>query len=339
METGKSETPEVYPLTKPFATEHLAVGDGHSLFIQQFGNPKGIPVMYLHGGPGGGCDAKHAQLFDPKKYHIILHDQRGGGKSTPSTKENLKTNTTQHLIGDIEKIRTHFGYDKVLLCGISWGSTLALAYAQQFPARVLGLALGAIFLGERWNLDWMCRPQGAAKFFPAEYRVFLDALNLQWDSSTDEIITTLNASLTHGDEAFRNKAIMAWLSYLDRVASPAWQPPAHADDNAKPDWEFLTRLVQIDMHYILNDYFMQPRQLLFHANQLRGISGVLVHGRYDMLCPVKQAYQLHQAWPESSLTIVQKAAHSTAELRPMLIAALDQFTLENGFNLAQQEAA
>jgi proline iminopeptidase len=254
---------ELYSEIEPYRTQRLAVDDLHELHIEECGNPDGLPVIFLHGGPGAGVSPYHRRFFDPARYRIVLFDQRGAGKSTPHAE--LRDNTTWHLVADIETIREHFGIDRWVVFGGSWGSTLALAYAQTHPERVLGLVLRGIFLGRPHELRWFNELDGGARWiFPERWERYLEAGNF--------------------DEP--------------RVA---------------------ISVARSEAHYFRQEVFLEPDQLLRDVGRIRHIPATIVHGRYDIICPVKSAYDLSQAWPEAELRIVL-AGHSAAD--PAIVDAL-----------------
>jgi len=283
---------------------HLDVGDGHSLYVEESGNSAGIPVIFLHGGPGSGCEDYHRRFFDPDRYRIILFDQRGSGRSIPHA--DLQANTTAHLIADIERIREHLGVDRWVVFGGSWGSTLGLAYAETYPERVMGLILRGIFLCRDEDIRWFYQ-QGASRVFPDYWRDFLKPIPA---SEQGDMVAAYHRRLLGEDEVARMAAAKAWSLWEGRTASLESNPNviAHFDD------PFVAlSLARIECHYFQNQSFLEPNQLLRDARRLSDIPGVIVHGRYDMICPVDQAIALHQAWPEARLEIVPDAGHSASE--------------------------
>lgn len=283
----------------------IAVGDGHWLYVEEYGRKGGRPCLFLHGGPGSGAQHHHRALFDADRDHAILFDQRGAGRSHPYL--SLNANTTPNLVADIELIREHFGIDRWLVVGGSWGSTLALAYAETHPERVTGLVLRAIFLGTRREVDWAFVE--GPKIFRAElYAAFRDWL--PHDERHDPIAGYLRRLL--GDDApARRDAAVIWNAY-ERVLSElapanAELPTTIASDARVPPTPI------VEAHYIANDFFLDAGQLLANAESLTGIKGAIIQGRYDLLCPPSNAAALHHAWPGSRLTIIDKAGHAMSE--------------------------
>ncbi len=283
---------------------HLDVGNGHSLYVEESGNSTGLPVIFLHGGPGSGCEDYHRQFFDPKRYRIIMFDQRGAGRSTPHA--NLEANTTAHLLADIELIRTHLYIDQWVVFGGSWGSTLGLAYAEAYPQRVMGLILRGVFLCRDEDIDWFYQ-QGASRVFPDYWRDFLAPIP---ESERGQMVAAYHQRLFGKDDVARMAAAKAWSLWEGRTASLLTNPNVIAHFN---DPFVALSLARIECHYFLHHAFLEPDQLLRDAHRLAGIPGVIVHGRYDMICPVDQAMALHQAWPEAHLEIVPDAGHAASE--------------------------
>ncbi len=292
----------LFPEISPFATHQLPVGNGHTLYVEQSGNPTGIPVIVLHGGPGSGSKPKHRQIFDPTLYHIIILDQRGAGLSTPHG--SLEANTTQHLVEDIETIRTHLGLGQVVLYGSSWGSTLALAYAQTHPRQVLGLVISAIWLGTRRELDWFTHPEGLARFFPAQYAAMLEALGNP--SSPEDIFPRLHAALQK-DDAHAYTVARA-VSRLDALSMDLDPDMAALEDFLNgPDF-FLTP-IRIWAHYFINDCFLTPHQLLQGAPTIAHLPITIIQAGLDLCCPPETAYALHKALPTSTYSYIHLCGH------------------------------
>jgi proline iminopeptidase len=306
-----------FPQGKPRLDFQLDVGDGHGLYVEESGNPAGLPAIFLHGGPGSGCEAYHRRFFDPDRYRIILFDQRGSGRSTPHAE--LEANTTAHLVSDIERIRAHLAIDQWIVFGGSWGSTLGLAYAQTHPDRVLGLILRGIFLCRDEDIHWFYQ-EGASRVFPEYWQDYLAPIP---EAERGDMVSAYHRRLFGADEVSRMAAAKAWSLWEGRTASLQTNPTviAHFDD------PFVAlSLARIECHYFLNHAFLEQNQLLRDADRLAGIPGVIVHGRYDMICPVDQAIALHQAWPAAKLEIVPDAGHSASE--PGIARALVQATQE-----------
>ena len=309
---------DLYPDLEAAAIHRLDVGDGHELHIEQCGNLGGIPAVFLHGGPGAGIEPYHRRFFDPVRYHTVLFDQRGSGRSTPHAA--LEGNDTPRLVGDIERVREFLGIERWLVFGGSWGSTLALAYAQAHPERVTGLILRGIFLCRPHEIHWFYQ-QGASRLFPDFWEDFVAPVD---PAHRHDLLHAYHRLLTGEDELTRLKAARAWAAWEARTASLRVNPVVvdHFADAA-----VALSLARIECHYFVNDAFLAPDQLLRNASRLSGIPGVIVHGRYDVICPVENAWQLHRAWPESELHIVPDAGHSAAEpgIRSALVEATDRF--------------
>lgn len=310
-----SQSPD--PL-RPFDARMLDVGDGHWLYVEEVGKRGGIPALFLHGGPGSGAQHLHRRLFDPERFHAFLFDQRGAGRSHPYL--SLNENTTQKLIADIEAIREHFAIERWLVVGGSWGSTLAVAYAEAFPQRVTGVALRAIFLGTRAEVEWAF-VDGPKLFRPDLFADFVEQLP---EGERSDPLAAYLRRLTDPDSAVQTPAAQVWAAY-ERILSEL--TPAHARLSASPGRsERLPPTPIIEGHYIRNDFFLADGQLLRDAHKLRGIPGVIVQGRYDLLCPPKTAYALAEAWESCRLNIVDKAGHAITEPGVMdaLTAAVDE---------------
>lgn len=308
----------MYPSSEPYDQQYFAVGDGHDLYLEQSGNPQGIPVVYLHGGPGSGCADWYRQFFDPKKYRVIMFDQRGAGKSTP--KASLENNTTQHLIADIEKIRQHLNVVAWMVFGGSWGSTLALAYAQTHPQAVTSLVLRGIFLCRDQDIKWFYQ-SGTGRVFPEFWQDFIAPIAAE---KRADMIKAYYEVLTGDDQRKQLEAARAWSVWEGRTINliPDMQ---HAENfNAA---EFALAFARIECHYFINQGFMRPEQLLQDIGVMQHIPGIIVHGRYDMVCPVEQAYALASVWPNAELRIIADAGHSIAEagITQALLDATDQF--------------
>lgn len=308
----------LYPDINPYRSTHLAVGDGHSLYLEECGNPAGIPVLFIHGGPGGGCNASHRRFFNPEKYRILLFDQRGCGRSTPHA--CLEQNTTAHLIDDMEQIRTHLGIEQWLLFGGSWGSTLALAYAETFPEAVCGMILRGIFLCREADIQWFYQ-HGASALFPDYWQDYLAPIP---EAERADLLTAYHRRLTSDNELARMAAAKAWSVWEGRCST--LQPnPDVVEHFADP--HFALAMARIEAHYFINSAFLEPNQLLRDAGRLRDIPITLVHGRYDVVCPLEQAFALHQALPHAQLHVIRDAGHSAFEpgIIDNLIQATDQF--------------
>lgn len=302
----------LYPPIEPYAEERIAVSPIHTLHVEQCGNPDGAPVVFLHGGPGGGIGPNMRRFFDPAHYRVILFDQRGCGRSTP--RGELEGNTTWDLVADIERIRVHCGIERWIVFGGSWGSTLALAYAERHPERVRALALRGIFLLRRFEVEWFYQ-RGAGLIFPDAWHDFLAPIP---EAERDDLIAAYHRRLTAPDHATRLNAARAWAKWEARtsylIANDSYV--ASFDDDAHA-----LEFSRIEAHYFVNRGFLDAdSQLLRDAYRLAGIPGVIVQGRYDVVCPAVSAWDLAKAWPDATLRIVPNAGHSafdsanTAEL-------------------------
>ncbi len=310
---------ELYPAIEPFDTGTLAVDDRHTLYYEQSGNPKGKPVVLLHGGPGGGCNPKMRCFHDPAKYRIVLFDQRGAGRSTPHA--DLVDNTTWHLVADIEALREHLGIEQWQVFGGSWGSTLALAYAQAHARRVSELVLRGIFMLRRWELEWFYQ-DGASRLFPEAWQHYIAAIP---EAERADLIGAFHKRLTSSDEATRLDAARAW-SVWEGATSFLHVDADFADSHA--DAEFALAFARIENHYFVNGGFFEvDDQLLRDAYRIVDIPGVIVHGRYDVVCPVQNAWDLHLAWPKAQLEITPASGHSAFEVENIdaLVRATDAF--------------
>ena len=311
----------LYPPIKPYRTGRLRVSDLHEIYFEESGNPQGKPALFLHGGPGGGTDPKMRRFFDPEHYRIVLLDQRGCGKSTPHAA--LAENTTWHLIEDIERLREHLGIHRWLVFGGSWGSTLALAYAETHPARVTELVLRGIFLLRRWELEWFYQsPGGAAALFPDLWEHYIEPIP---PAERGEMMRAYYARLTSEDPGVRARAAQAWSSW---EGATSYLRTA-ADYVAKfADGPYAEAFARIECHYFVNGgFFETDGQLLANVPRIRDIPAVIVQGRYDVVCPMRSAWDLHRAWPEADLRIVPDAGHSAFERGTLheLVSATDRF--------------
>ncbi len=306
----------LFPEIRPNETFYLQAGS-HELYVEESGNSGGLPVLFLHGGPGAGSRPYHRRFFDPEIYRIIVFDQRGAGRSRPHAE--LANNTTKNLISDIELIREHFSIEQWLVFGGSWGSTLALLYAQAYPNNVLGLILRGIFLCRRHEIAWFYQ-QGASRVFPDYWRDFLAPIP---ESERDDMVAAYYARLTGDDEIARMAAAKAWAQWEARCAS--LQPdPGIRDEFADP--HVALSLARIEAHYFYHDCFLAPNQILRDAHRLHHIPGVIVHGRYDLICPLENAVQLQEAWPAAQLKVISDAGHAATE--PRITDALLKATQE-----------
>lgn len=301
------------------STQHMAVGDGHEIYVETVGRTDGIPAVYLHGGPGSGCQPDHRRLFDPLRFHAVLFDQRGAGRSRP--KGSREANTLPHLIADMEAIRERLGFERWLVVGGSWGATLALAYAQAYPQRVSGIVLRATFLGTRGELEGAFLNR-LPNLYPGLNEDFLSLL------LPEERAQPLEAywrRVLDSDPIIHGPASRAWHD-TERILSEHKPAKTRLDlasvgDAARglPSTSFM------EAHYFQNDCFMKPGQLLENAGQLRGIPGLIVQGRYDLLCPPSTAQALLKVWPDATLRMVEAAGHSLYDpgVRDAVIEAID----------------
>ena len=310
---------ELYPEIEPYRTERFPVGDGHTLYIEECGNPEGLPAVFLHGGPGAGLSSYHRRFFDPARWRVVLFDQRGAGKSMPFA--SLDANTTQHLVDDIEKVREHLGIERWLVFGGSWGSTLALAYAETHPDRITGLVLRGIFLGRDEELRWFNEADGGARrIFPERWACFRDFIP---EAERGNMVDAYWRRLDGDDEAVRLAAAHAWGDYEGGSTTLEHDPTA-AGIFADP--QTALSVARLEAHYFRHGMFLQPGQVLRDIGRIRHIQGVIVHGRYDIICPAKTAFDLHEAWPEADFHLVL-AGHAASEpaIVGKLIEATDRF--------------
>ncbi|QFR34331.1 prolyl aminopeptidase [Ancylobacter sp. TS-1] len=314
-----SELRTLYPPIEPFESGMLDVGNGHSIYWERVGTRGAKPAVFLHGGPGGGLMPNQRRLFDPARYDVILFDQRGCGRSTPHAE--LEANTTWHLVADIERLRETFGFQKWQVFGGSWGSTLALAYAETHPERVSELILRGVYTVTRSELDWYYR-FGVSEMFPDKWEGFLAPLETPEERA--DPVRAYRALLTGADEAKKLAAAKAW-SIWEGETITLLPEPATAD--AFHDGHFALAFARIENHYFFHDAWLGDRQLLNDAHRLRGIPGVIVHGRYDMPCPARYAWELHKAWPEAEFHLIEGAGHAYSEpgILDRLIRATDKF--------------
>jgi len=292
----------LFPEITPFQTHAIAVGGGHTLYVEQSGNPEGLPVVVLHGGPGGGCKDKHRQRFDPEVYRIVCFDQRGCGRSTFEAR--LAANTTQHLVDDIETIRTQLGLGKIAVYGTSWGSTLALAYAQTHPQQVLGMVLGGIFLGTEYELAWMTHPAGAPRFHPVEYRAVVAQLG---NPAPQDILATLYQALAGTNADFAQRIAVLWSRYEAVCSEPA---PNRAEiEEFLATTPTLLEHATLEAHYFMNGCFLESNQLMANVERIAHLPIHILQGALDMVCPPETAIALHAALPNSNLVVVPLCGH------------------------------
>lgn len=301
----------LYPEIKPYARHELSVGDGHVLYVDESGSPDGLPVVFIHGGPGAGCDSSSRRFFDPALYRIVTFDQRGCGRSTPHA--SLEHNTTAHLIADMQKIREHLKIEQWVLFGGSWGSTLALAYAQTHPERVLGLLLRGIFLCRPQDFSWFYQ-EGASRLFPDYWQDYLAPIP---QAERGDLMAAYYKRLTGADQIAQMHAAKAWSIWEGRTAT--LRPNTQVVERFAEPHRALS-IARIECHYFVNNAFLEPDQLVRDMPKIAHLPGVIVHGRYDVICPLDNAWAVHQAWPNSELHVIRDAGHAAAE--PGIVDAL-----------------
>jgi proline iminopeptidase len=307
-----------YAPIEPYDAGRLKVSPIHELYYEQVGNPNGQPAVFLHGGPGGGLVTEYRQFFDPAVYRVVLFDQRGAGKSTPHA--SLEDNTTWHLVDDIERLRVHFGIERWLVFGGSWGSTLALTYAQTHPERVTALVLRGIFLCRPREIRWFYQEgEGASAIFPDTWEEYVRVIP---EAERGDMLSAYHRRLMSDDEAVRLEAARAW-SIWEGSTSKLFPDPNLVQHYAEPHTALA--LARIECHYFVNNIFFESdNYLIGNIGKIRHIPGVIVQGRYDIVCPIMSAWDLHRAWPEADLKIIRDAGHSATE--PGIISALVEAT-------------
>lgn len=313
--------PNLYPEIAPYTTLRLPVGQANVLHVELAGNPKGIPVLFLHGGPGAGLPTNYRRFFHPDKYHIVGFDQRGCGKSEPFAQ--LENNSTEHLVADIEQIRQHLGISTWLVFGGSWGATLALVYAIQHRVNVMGIILRGTFLARQQDVDWFMHPQGgAANMFPEHYRLFAE--NVGFPKSSNDICEAYYEIFKTADEITQAHALKSWYAWEERISKLVLPYPSSIETH---HFHFVKSLALLECHYLRHQCFIEENYILDNISQLAEIPATIVHGRYDAICKMEAAYALHQQWPNSVLQIVPDAGHSTAEngIVKALCKATDDF--------------
>jgi proline iminopeptidase len=311
---------ELFPQIAPFDSFDLSVTEIHTIHVTRFGNPEGQPIIFLHGGPGGGVHPKNAQFFDPEKFHIILFDQRGCGNSKPFAE--ISENDTWSLVGDIEAIRNHLEIEKWGVFGGSWGSTLSLAYAITHPERVSWLILRGIFLGTDREINHLY-VDGASRLFPDEFDKFLAPLN---ESEREDIIGSYYKKLQSEDSAVRSEAARAWSIWEGSIIKLI--PDAQTIEEMGDD-KFADAFARIECHYFTNSCFFESTDFILHnVHRIKDIPGVIIHGRYDVVCALESAWSLHKAWPKSELKIIPNAGHSASEpgICSELLSAVKKFS-------------
>lgn len=311
----------LYPAIEPSAAGLLDVGDGNRVYWEVCGNPDGTPALIVHGGPGSGCTPGQRRFFDPDRYRVVLFDQRGCGRSRPDAGDpatDLRVNTTDHLVADMELLRVHLGIDRWLLSGASWGSTLLLAYAQRHPQRVSAAVITAVTTTRRSEIDWLYH--GLARFFPAEW----DRFSAGARGLDDDLVVAYARLLAHPDASVRAQAARDWHAWEDATISlePQGRPNSYSD---RPLAAMLAR-ARIITHYFANGAFLDEGVLLREAGRLAGIPATLLHGRLDLGSPVQTAWELARAWPGAELEIVDDSGHTGSDLMTVRKrAALDRY--------------
>ena len=309
---------ELYPKANVFNSFNLKVSDLHTIFVEESGNKNGKPVIFLHGGPGGGISSSYRQYFNPEKWRIIMFDQRGCGKSTPFAE--LKENTTWDLVADIEKIREHLQIEKWVVFGGSWGSTLSLAYSQKHPLSCKALILRGIFLVRKKEIDWFYQ-SGANNIFPDKWESFLAPIP---EEKRDNLLAAYYEILTGNDQAKKIEAAKAWSTWEGSSVRLILDDDFISDFG---DEKFAEAFARIECHYFMNNcWFPTGNYLIENIDKIRNIPSVIVHGRYDIICPVVQAWDLHKAWPEADFKIIEDAGHSLSErgIRSYLMEKLEE---------------
>jgi proline iminopeptidase len=309
----------LYPPIEPYDRGRLPVSPLHTIYYEQVGNPEGTPAVFLHGGPGGGIVPDYRRFFDPGAYRVVLFDQRGSGDSTPHA--SIEENTTWHLVADMERLREHLGVERWLVFGGSWGSTLALAYAQTHPERVSALVLRGIFLCRRKEIRWFYQ-EGASWLFPDVWEEYLKVIP---EEERGDMVSAYYRRLTSEDERVRLEAARAW-SVWEGSTSKLYFDYDSIERFAEP--EFALAFARIECHYFMNDAFFETdNYLIENVGKIRHIPAVIAQGRYDVVCPMRSAWELHRAWPEADLRVVADAGHSVTEpgIIDVLVEATDGF--------------
>jgi proline iminopeptidase len=302
---------ELYPDIDPYAVHRLAVGPPHEIHVEECGNRNGIPVLFLHGGPGSGCNENHRRYFNPEKYRIVISDQRGCNRSTP--RGCVEHNSTDRLLADIEAIRTRLGIERWLVFGGSWGATLGLLYAETFPGRVLGLVLRGVFLARQRDLDWFAR-DGAGRVFPDYWEEFAGAVPPE---ERNDLVAAYHRRVHGPDPEARRAAALAWSRWAGRVV--AWTlPPMTGTAEADPDRTLCE--VSIETHYAVHRYFLEEDQLLRDSGRIPRVPVRIIHGRRDLTCTLEASWTLSRALPDADLNIVGEGGHLAGE--PVMVDAL-----------------
>ncbi|WAJ28293.1 prolyl aminopeptidase [Antarcticirhabdus aurantiaca] len=315
-----SELRSLYPSVEPYETGTLDVGDGHVVYFERVGTPGAKPAVFLHGGPGGGISAAQRRLFDPSRYDVLLFDQRGCGRSTPHA--SIEANTTWHLVADIERLRDHVGVEKWMVFGGSWGSTLALAYSQTYPDRVSELVLRGVYTLTKAEIDWYYQ-FGVSEMFPDKWARFQAPIP---ENERHDMVQAYHRRLVGDDPVAQIEAAKAWTIWEGETITLLPDPEFSAPFR---DGHYALAFARLENHYFVHRAWLDEGQLLRDAHRLRGIPGVIVHGRYDMPCPARYAFALHQEWPEAEFHLIEGAGHAWTEpgILDRLIRAADRFAV------------
>jgi proline iminopeptidase len=310
---------DLYPEIEPYRTEMLKVSGLHTIYYEEVGNPRGVPIVFLHGGPGGALSPNHRRFFDPAHYRVVLLCQRGSGRSTPSGE--LRENTTWDLVQDLETLREKLGIRKWIVFGGSWGSTLAITYAETYPERVTELVLRGIFLFDQVEIDWMYKPGGASQVYPEAFAEFISIIP---EAEQGDLVEAYRKRLTSSDKDEQLKAAKAWSKWEGEIVT-LLPSPSTIDHFTSPD--VAVAVARIENHYMANHGWLEEGQLLRDATRLKGIPGVIVQGRHDTCTPPVAAWRLKQAWPEVELNIIPDAGHLFNEPGNLdaLVRATDKF--------------
>ncbi|MEU6743407.1 prolyl aminopeptidase [Streptosporangium sandarakinum] len=317
-----------FPPIEPYDHGYLDPGDGHLIYWEVCGNPNGKPALVVHGGPGSSCTPGQRRWFDPERYRIILFDQRNCGRSRPHASDpdaDLSTNTTHHLIADMELLREHLGVSRWLLYGGSWGSTLMLAYAEAFPERVSEMVIAGVTMTRRSEIDWLYR--GVGRFFPEQWWRFREGVP-EADRDGD-LVAAYARLMSDPDPAVRDRAARSWIAWEDAVISMETNGKPNAYSDRPPD--AVLALVRVCSHYFANAAWLEEGVLLRDAHRLAGIPGVLVHGRFDLGAPLQNAWELSRAWPDARLVVVDDSGHTgSGTMNSEILLALDGFAKREG---------